>query len=259
MAKDLPYFKFNAAEYLNGEITLEDFYVQGVFTNICCHYWFKSGCLTLPEIKRRVKCKASALQTLIDSGIIKVKGDTVSISFLDQQLEERKQLSKKNSLNGSKGGAPIGNKNAQIDNPKTTEEQPKTTNIEEKREEKKRREKSEIHAPDKGTIFEEIFSDERFITDLSINHPGKNIQKAFEECWLYHIQKPSPPEHGWQWRQKLSTWLTSTKTTNGFVNGSSNKQQQHSRKLAETVAETYRDVFDGRSDGQSNEAPSINH
>lgn len=142
MAKDLPYLKFNAAEYLNGEITLEDFYTQGVFINICAYYWFKSGCLTLTEIKRRVKCKQSAIDRLLETNIIKSHDDHIRITFLDEQLHERGKKSEINALNGSKGGAPIGNKNAIKDKPTTTEKQPKTTNIEERREEEKREEQN---------------------------------------------------------------------------------------------------------------------
>lgn len=71
-----------------------------------------------------------------------------------------------------------------------------------------------IVLPDKNEIFEEIFSDELFVEELRRSHPKKNIQRAWEECWLYHSQKPSPPTLGWQWRQKLSTWLINTKDGN---------------------------------------------
>jgi len=72
-------------------------------------------------------------------------------------------------------------------------------------------------------IFESIFTDQVFITDLSITHKGKNLQQAFDECWIHFSQKPNPPEFGWQWRQKLNTWLTNM-NANGkgtYKNGSS--------------------------------------
>jgi hypothetical protein len=68
-----------------------------------------------------------------------------------------------------------------------------------------------IEPSDKNQIFEEIFSDDLFVEELKRGHPKKNIQRAWDECWLYHSQKPSPPTLGWQWRQKLSTWLINTK------------------------------------------------
>lgn len=157
MAKDLPYFKFNAAEWISGEITLEDLTTQGVFVNICAYYWFKSGCLTLSEIKRRVKCKQTVFDRLIEQNLIKVEGDLIEISFLKAQLDERGHISKKNSENGKLGGAPKGNKNAEKNNPK----QPKTTNIEEKREEEKRREKKReeepLRAGEKKIVIDNLF------------------------------------------------------------------------------------------------------
>lgn len=130
MAKELPYFKFNCSEWINGNITLEDLTTQGAFINICAYYWFKSGSLTLTEIKRRLKLKQPTIDALIEGNHIKVNDDLIEISFLREQFDERGHISKKNSLNGSKGGAPKGNKNAQKNNLK----QAKTTNIEKEEE-----------------------------------------------------------------------------------------------------------------------------
>jgi hypothetical protein len=107
MAKDLPYFKFNVSEYINGDITLEDFYIQGVFINICAFYWFKSGNVSLSEMKRRLsKAKPKAFEKLIESNLIKVEGDVLKITFLDEQLEERAKNADKNHINGLSGGRP---------------------------------------------------------------------------------------------------------------------------------------------------------
>lgn len=155
MAKELPYFKFNAAEWISGEITLEDLQTQGAFINICAYYWFKSGCLTLTEIKRRLKLKQAVIDSLINGNHIKVDGDQVEISFLKEQFDERGHKSKINSLNGSKGGAPIGNKNAEKNNRK----QPKTTNIEEeKKREEKNKNREEAHG-DFDVLFLEAFDE----------------------------------------------------------------------------------------------------
>lgn len=57
-------------------------------------------------------------------------------------------------------------------------------------------------------IFEQIFSDERYLEELSMAHKGKDLKKAFEECYMHHSVSPKPPTELWQWRQKLNTWLT---------------------------------------------------
>jgi len=133
MAKDLPYFKFDAAEWINGSITLESLEVQGLFINICAHYWFKSCHLPLNEIKRRLTgTKPEAFQALIDSGIIRIDGDLVRIGFLDEQLNERYVQSIQNSANGRKGGRPKATALISLSEPKA-----KKSNIEERREEKR--------------------------------------------------------------------------------------------------------------------------
>lgn len=139
MAKELPYFKFDCAQWISGGITLEDLQTQGAFINICAYYWFKSGDLTLSEIKRRVKLKQPTINRLVESGVIKVDGDYIKISFLDQQFEERQHVSRRNSENAKKGGAPKGNLNAKKEeknNRPLSEKQPKTTNIEEEQNKK---------------------------------------------------------------------------------------------------------------------------
>lgn len=71
-----------------------------------------------------------------------------------------------------------------------------------------------IDLPDKAQMAEEIFNDELFVEELRRSHPKKDFKKAWDECWLYHSQKPSPPTLAWQWRQKLSTWLINTNDGN---------------------------------------------
>jgi hypothetical protein len=141
MEKELPYFKFNASEWISGDITLENLTVQGAFINICAYYWFKSGSIKLSEIKRRLELKQPTINRLIEGNHIKVDGDDITITFLDDQFALRGVLSKTNSVNGSKGGAPIGNRNAEKNNRKTTEKQPKSTNIEKEQEQEKEQEK----------------------------------------------------------------------------------------------------------------------
>jgi len=192
MAKELPYFKFNASEWISGAITLEDMTTQGAFINICAYYWFKSGSLTLTEIKRRLKLKQATIDSLTHGNHIKVDQDVIEISFLNEQFDELGHISKKNSLNGSKGGAPKGNKNAQKNNPK----QPKTTNIEEEVEENRKREERKVfvygkHDEDKyilitpntidGLLYringEDGFKELYDIKQSKISHP--NLVKDF--------------------------------------------------------------------------------
>jgi hypothetical protein len=150
MAKELPYFKFDAAEWINGSITLEDFETQGLFINICAHYWFKSGKLSLTEIKRRLSGgKASAFDSLLASGIVGLDDDMIIISFLDEQLEERQALSQQNSANGRKGGRKKATALMSLSETKANQ-----SNIEEKRREERRIDREVYPSP--KIAFEDI-------------------------------------------------------------------------------------------------------
>ena len=166
MAKDLPYFKFGVSNWINGNITLEDDSAQGLFVNICAHYWFKSGELKLSEIQKRLsRSKKEDFDSLIKNGIIKVKKDIISIEFLDEQLSERGAISAKNSENGKKGGRGKRKEVALIDESQTKavalidESQTKAneSNIEEKRGEENRiEENTTTPLPPSSTVVDSV-------------------------------------------------------------------------------------------------------
>ena len=145
MAKDLPYFKFITSEWLDGEITLEELEMQGLFINICALYWSKEGRLYLSKLKKRFRhAQESSFETLINEGFLQIDADLVSISFLDEQLEERAEKSRKNSINGKKGGRPKKQEKTQKKpNAFNSESETKANESqrEKKREEKRREEK----------------------------------------------------------------------------------------------------------------------
>ena len=143
MAKDTPYFKFYVSEWKDGDITLEDFETQGLFINICAIYWSKEGNVFLSKLQKRFKnAKPTAFNSLIEEGIIKVNDDdVVSVTFLDEQLEQRKNLSKRNSENGKRGGRPK-KPTALVS---VSEKKANESNIEEKRREEKKEEEINIH------------------------------------------------------------------------------------------------------------------
>ena len=104
MAKELPYFKFFPAEWLNNSITLEDYNVQGVFINICALYWFNDCSITKAMLKKRLRVE-NEIEILIKIGIIKEKkNEKISINFLDEQYSELLENHTKRVLAGRKGG-----------------------------------------------------------------------------------------------------------------------------------------------------------
>lgn len=107
MAKELPYFKFEPAEYLTKDISFCSLSAQGLFINICSYYWQRQCKLTKSQLFKRLN-HFDEFDELIDEGIIDLKdnGEDLIIKFLDNQLNEVEEKSKTNSSNGSKGGRP---------------------------------------------------------------------------------------------------------------------------------------------------------
>ena len=101
MAKDLPYFKFFVSEWNDGDITLEDYEVQGLFINLCSYYWSNECEMTFNKAEKKFKDAPEDLwQTLLESNIIKEVDGNLIISFLDEQQEERLKTSKIKSKGG---------------------------------------------------------------------------------------------------------------------------------------------------------------
>ena len=103
MAKELPYFQFEPAEYLTGDIQFCSLEAQGLFNNIISMYWQRQCELTLTKVERKFKQYFNALNELIYEGIIKVDGDLIHIEFLDRQYTDRLESKKRLSEAGRKG------------------------------------------------------------------------------------------------------------------------------------------------------------
>lgn len=106
MAKELPYFKFYVNEWFNGDITLENYDLQGVFINICAYYWSKDCEIEKDNLFKKFRNEQQQIEKLIDSNIIKVKNNKVVISFLNEQLQSKEVQTITNRKNGLLGGRP---------------------------------------------------------------------------------------------------------------------------------------------------------
>lgn len=114
MAKNFPYFKFIASEWMTGDIVFESLSIQGLFINICALYWQRNGVLSIDDINKRFKNPEELEQ--LTNRFFSVNNGLISVKFLDEQLIEANHISKVNSENGSKGGRPKA--------PKTLEKKP---------------------------------------------------------------------------------------------------------------------------------------
>ena len=117
MAKELPYFQFEPAEYLTKDISFCSLSAQGLFINICSYYWQRECKLTKEQFLKRLNNELE-FNELLNEGVFSVDDEGfISIKFLDLQYAKATNKSVTNSENGSKGGRP---KKAKI-NPNETE------------------------------------------------------------------------------------------------------------------------------------------
>jgi len=117
MAKELPYFQFEPAEYLTKDISFCSLSAQGLFINICSYYWQRECKLTKEQFLKRLNNELE-FNELLNEGVFSIDDEGfISIKFLDLQYAKATNKSVTNSENGSKGGRP---KKAKI-NPNETE------------------------------------------------------------------------------------------------------------------------------------------
>lgn len=101
MAKDLPYFKFFCSEWSDGDVTLESYEAQGLFINICSYYWSNECIVSYKKLLKKFRGYEDIIDQLKDENIFKLNIDeTICISFLDEQQNERNEKSKIKSKGG---------------------------------------------------------------------------------------------------------------------------------------------------------------
>lgn len=106
MGKEIPYFKFYINEWINGDITLEEMEIQGVFINVCCYYWSKDCDINIVNLNKKFRQYNKEIDYLINTDIIKLRDDKITIQFLDEQFNSKEVQKITNRENGSKGGRP---------------------------------------------------------------------------------------------------------------------------------------------------------
>jgi hypothetical protein len=145
MAKDLPYFKFFCSEWNDGDITLEDMNIQGVFINVCSYYWSNECDLRMTKLRKRFKGFKTEIDTLLKEELIREDDGFVYVNFLDEQKDERLERSKVRSKGGKASAEARRLKKLEQDsNTSSTEKQhvlnSSSTQVQVLREEERRRE-----------------------------------------------------------------------------------------------------------------------
>ena len=144
MAKELPFFKFDVTEWAFGRIQKRSPQAQAAFINLCCKYWHKLGQVSIKSAE--LDFGKTELSELIEHEIVRTNGDNIAINFLDEQLEERSQHSKSQSLRGKLSAE---KRKSTKPNPRSTTVQPEPTTVEpisteEKRIEENRKEEKRV-------------------------------------------------------------------------------------------------------------------
>lgn len=196
MAKDLPYFKFFCSEWNDGDITLEDYEVQGLFINLCSYYWSNECDLLFIKAEKKFRNAPEDLwQTLLDAEIIQSIDGKLVIKFLDEQKEERQAKSITNRENGKKGGRPKKQKESEI-NPigfdSVSESKPKQKALrEDKIRKEKRREDSRAEFLNSLKKYTSVYSKD-MLNDFYFywtEHGEKDYKLRFEKEKSFSIER----------------------------------------------------------------------
>jgi len=133
MAKELPYFKFRASDWLLSRIADESYRVKGLFADCCAHYWNRDCNISVKEMDKKIgKINVKSLENL---EFISIKSDKICIKFLDEQYSELSATHQARSKAGKKGGeatpkAGLSNRDIDIDKDVDVEKKKKKVKVE---------------------------------------------------------------------------------------------------------------------------------
>jgi hypothetical protein len=217
MAKELPYFKFEPAEYLTKDVSFCSLAAQGLFINLCSYYWQRSCKLSKDQFLKRLNFEKE-LDELIAEGAIDLIDNDIYINFLDVQYEEVVVKSQTNKTNGSKGGRPT--KNPIITEP-ITEIKPNDNPIESEskgiREDKIREEIRKENIINNAVFVSECKNSSQWIEVTAMqNKVSTNVINIFLDSFENHLitmqeQKKTVKEYKehfthWMKKQDLSNF-----------------------------------------------------
>lgn len=176
------WFKFSPAQWFMGKIQRCSPEAQADYIRLLCLYWNKAGEMTFEEAQD----ECFHLEELIKYKAVKVDEGMISISFLDNQLEDIQEMSEKRSRAG-KASAAKRNKRSTKSNTSSTSVQQVLTHDEQVstykiREEKKRKEKirednkRDIVFPFDGVEFMNLWEQWKQYKSKEHNFKYKSIQ-----------------------------------------------------------------------------------
>ena len=95
MSKELPFFKFEPAQWVMGKIQRCSLSAKGAYIDLCSRYWNNECKMSLEDAE--LDCGEDQINELIKKKIISVEDEFISIDFLDIQLSECAKVSEAKS------------------------------------------------------------------------------------------------------------------------------------------------------------------
>ena len=192
MAKELPYFQFEPAEYLTKDVSFCSLSAQGLFINICAFYWQRQCDLTKEQFLRRFNY-LNEFDELIKEGVIDVIDGIIKIKFLDNQFEKATEFSKEQSRKGSLGGRP----KKLIESQTKAELNPNESQIKAIREDKIKEDKKKVNnnIPEFSVFLSYAVEKEPLICESSL--------KRKYDAWVVNNWKDGNDRKITNWKTKL--------------------------------------------------------
>lgn len=111
MPKALPFFKFDADAWLTGKIQILSALEKGIFVDLAARIWKENGTLKNTEVLYRLlrvpkATLAKSLDAFFQLGIMCEKDGFLSVKFIDEQLEQRREYIENQREVGRRGGRP---------------------------------------------------------------------------------------------------------------------------------------------------------
>lgn len=146
MSKELPFFKFEPAQWAFGRIQRQSSDVKAAFIDLCCKYWHNLGVMSVEDAS--LDFGEEEVETMIKKKIVQVdQQQNIRVKFLDDQLSAIEENSKKQSERGKKSAAKRAEKKAQQQASGSTTVQPPFNHVstDKIREEEIREDKEKIN------------------------------------------------------------------------------------------------------------------
>lgn len=211
MSKELPYFRFTVAEWLNDDISLESYHLQGVFASVCAFYWFQDCSITKAKLKKRFSDAQEEVEELLKLGIIKEnKDDFISIKFLDEQFDMLSEKRQKRVEAGRKGG--LASSKQRLSNAKAKPKQSSSYKDKDKDKDKDKSDSTASIPPDKEDV-EDYFRESKRIPEKHVPLEAEKFLNHYDELeWKTNKGKGKKISN---WKRQAGTWTANYKQWNG--------------------------------------------